>query len=792
MAMTNPNIPTLQDRDFEKTSDSILSINDLEKKILLIGALFEISFKKTEKQIEILSNETENYVDHATYQEVFDYLCGMNIDVSKAKAQFSNSLKYFHGISNVDESAILNFNTDDLSLVTDKELEYQLKLESSFQQAKERLDRIIIESKWRFKDNASHPKIANILECIRPSNLGVILQGVLKTTAPKIARISYRFMGYHLFSNLLEIYDLIERPLKMVALDVRKNNKELASTLDHIPTLGEDKHTSQNDNNSDSVDSNARGVTNVDVTGLIKNWDVPASLNNNQSFSGFSDITLDDITPDTEIRTLSSEEIAKLLSSLTEKNRLDTNTVLDVSDVRHALKESLSKMSHDGILSVIDKVSENILNLVSHLFENVNVDSQLIPAVAYQVSRLQSPVMQIALTDTKLFQSNGHPVRKLLNNLGGLGVRITSEDEEGFIKLNSIVDGLLGDFEGESQTFEQYSIDTEDYLNHSVYSIKNSEDGLDFATLPEGNRFPSIIEFLDAQQNLLSKELSFHKLIRHIWSAILAKEIKTNGSYSESWIKATKIYSAVLWSTQADASEEGKRSVLRKIPKIVGNIRDIFSHYGLKESLRNELLEQMLKIHIKIVKGTSGVDIEDDTDNNYEIFQCLNGSVFDEVDNNKIDDGLIVDLVHIEEKDCSSNVFLRFDAISHFDDKEEIGKGQQIDPDADGPTEELCRELSSDETSLRETFEEITSLPLETIFEFSENGIKKRFRLTGKSVRMGTFTFQSFENRKIFEMTKAQLAVAILRETCRRIEHKSLFDNALESVATEIQTQNKM
>ncbi|MBV1919665.1 MAG: hypothetical protein KUG73_03215 [Pseudomonadales bacterium] len=168
-------------------------------------------------------------------------------------------------------------------------------------------------------------------------------ESVLETIVQKMWSDSCRFICAHFFNSLSQHYDSMTPLLKESVARI-KESSVLSS------------------NNADEV------ATSVDVTGLLKNWDVPLSLGNKISeFDVFTDF--DQMTPDTQIHTASIDDITRLLQLLSNKRLLDSDELLDVCDVRSALKESLGNLSEEGYLTVIDSVSESILNLVNHLFD---------------------------------------------------------------------------------------------------------------------------------------------------------------------------------------------------------------------------------------------------------------------------------------------------------------------------------------------------------------------------------------------------------------------------------------
>ncbi len=778
-----------------------MSDNNLQILISEIPTLFSNSFRQQAGVISEIAEKTENYVDQNAYksviQEIKDH---QHTILQHFSTSFSKALTQSEKLSSLKMEQALNFHTDNLSLVTDGELEYQLKLEGSFSISQHNFEHCLLASGWKTLPADNNDEVTEgVLNCIRPGFLALLLQNSLDEffEDKQVARITYRFIGAYFFGLLTPFYDEFIAPLEQTvdALIAKKKAEEAA--LNHIPTPTVEEIPA---GQPTSAHPNANMGSNVDVSGLIKNWDVPANLTNSSSdFSGFSDIDFSQLSPDTQVQTASTGDIAKLLRTLSEQARIDSDN--EVMDVRGVLKESLKSLTGEGILTVIDKVSENILNLVSHLFEDLNHNGGLIDEVFCQVSRIQASVMQVALTDSKMFQSADHPVRQYINTLGKLGVRVSDSAEEGYYELRDSVSSLLQEFSGDISIFEEHSNQLQKYIEDSIYSIKWSDGSYDNAEYSKAIKNSAIQEFLESQQTLLNNELNFHKLLKMVWGAILAKILVRKGEGSEEWNTATEIYSSTLWSTQVNADDVGKREILRRLPKIIQGTRGLFDHYGLNTEIRDALQEQMIQMHLQIIRGIDGKDVEEDCNDSLDVFLCLKGRILEETASEHSAEFDAVELdTPAEVIDPAAGLFSRFDSISAFDiDSDD----EDVDWDSVNSSDSSLKSDIKDNNSLSSMeeldviFKQLNRLPLDTIFEITskdpengeseEGGDSKRYRLNDKSIVLGKYSFKCVETSEPLEMDKATLALHILRGEAKRIEEGNIFDSALESVVSQMQ-----
>jgi len=630
------------------------------KQIEQIPELFLNSYVAESASIYTLAETIENYQEHSTYQEVIDCLATAKDSViTRFSRRFTTSLsEMVVGASEaVDVNSAVRFHSNELSLVTDNELISQLNLEKYFAVSQESHEKMLLGSGWRYCSGQVAGGPAEIaLDCIRPGFLALMMQDALDTSIDnkQVVRIAYRFISANFFNGLDQYYSLM---LPLLTDAVACLRKQLVALNDAtVENIVDRKAIDSNagGRNYDDDNNKAEVCTNVDITGLLKNWEVPASLSSDMAgFDGFTDF--EEMTPDTQIHTASIEEITQLLQALSCKHLVDKGEVMDLSDVRSALKESLSNLSDDGYLTIIDDVSENILNLVSHLFENVCDTNDYCDEVITQISRVQSTVMQVALVDSKVFQSSDHPVRKYLNALSYLGLRITSQEEEGYCTMQHSINTLLFDFQGDVALFSELTEELEQYIDSSMYSSKWKSDEYAQETNIENPKYIVVHELLGSHKELLKNELTFHKLVFIVWKAILSKIVLRHGSQSNQWDHATKIYGKILWSTQVDADDEGKREILRNLPDILQGMGQIFTLYGLSQGIADTIREQMIEIHLGIIRGTNGKDITEDTALALTLFNCLKGQVLQEADSD-----------HEAEYDALENVVFQFDDMAKF------------------------------------------------------------------------------------------------------------------------------
>lgn len=813
-------------QDLNSKKATPLPIRDLGEMLSVkkdeISTLFSKALKSVLREMQHLSSNADHYLDRNTYAQAS---ADLQSKASAITSFFEGHLHSHEGETNgllqsqsPDLNKILNYNVDDLCIVTESELSYQLKLEGSFSSSNSAFEKALIYGGWKSNFELMELEVATELEIVSPGYIANLMQETMDyaINSKQTARIAYRFMGAILFEDLSLIYEDLTSALREVSYVYAKPDGTAATDKPGAEHTGQGGHQEYNQGPTAAKDQASEAVetqgTKVDVTGLINNWEIPGGFFEEDSISN---IDLDQLTPDTQIQTLDKEGVSKLLEQLSLRSQQGNNSNGKPSAIRSALKDALSSLSGEGMLTVIDRVSENIVNLVSHLFENIINDDDLISDVSYQISRVQLPIMRLALSDTSLFQSPNHSARQYINLLGELGIKISSEEEEGYETLKNSIEELLREFEKDPYIYERLTSSLEEYIENSDYNVEqiNQTSQLeDDEYLPE-NQCPHALEFLNSQNELLTNELVYHRFLKIVWGALLSRISNEQGIASDAWREAAEMYGTILWSTQADCNQKGKRHVLRHLPKIVNGMQNLFKTYGISDKIKTALLDQMLQIHLLIIRGTDGTKIIEDTSANIDLFQSLSGKIIDPTDDSQAP--LVANSGDSSASrknngmnDCNDlSIAYQFclKATKDIDFGEEVdisALANQLSEEDLPPVEEpnelkvtessvpiLNTKVESRENVVKKTFDLVNSFKVGSLFEYDLGERKARYQLTAVSTVFGQFTFVDFQSKRLIK-PKPELVMDIIKGKVKRINSQKLFDDTLENVVTQIQSHS--
>jgi hypothetical protein len=139
-----------------------------------------------------------------------------------------------------------------------------------------------------------------------------------------------------------------------------------------------------------------------------------------------------------------------------------------VAALRERVRRKLRLTGASATQRVLDARDEDALDLVFLLFESILAANDLPDVFKALISRLQIPVLKVALADPRFFDDARHPARSLLNHLAEAAVGWSpqvDEDAAGLYRLIAgIVEQIVQDFDRDIALFRRLDARLVTYL----------------------------------------------------------------------------------------------------------------------------------------------------------------------------------------------------------------------------------------------------------------------------------------------------------------------------------------
>lgn len=443
----------------------------------------------------------------------------------------------------------------------------------------------------------------------------------------------------------------------------------------------------------------------------------------------------------TDARPISSQDLLRLLSHL--QQYVPKVEESDDFDLRAQLEQLISRVSaRSGKFRVVGTMDEDVINLISMLFEFILDDRNLPSSLRALIGRLQIPMLKVAVIDKSFFSRGSHPARRLLNEIAsaalGWGGRDDTQRDSLYARIDQIVQRLLHDFVDDPAIFTELLVDflafTSDERRRSELLEQRTRDAEQGRALAELAR-QRVQQALN--DRLLGKTLPqvVVRLLQEAWSKVLLLTCLKHGDQSSEWASGLQAMDDLIWSVEPHDEPEARQRLLELVPGLLKSLRDGLSSAAFDPFATSEFFSQLEVLHVQAfshVARTPKGDAEGDQP------QSANGPTM---------------MAVVEE------IVL-------------VGPGEQIQ-------NEPSTQLPADDEGLLQ----VEKLRLGSWVEIQEDESHKlRCKLAAIVEPSGRYVFVNRTGMKVLEKTRMGLAVEFRRGTIRVLDDALLFDRALESV----------
>ncbi len=285
--------------------------------------------------------------------------------------------------------------------------------------------------------------------------------------------------------------------------------------------------------------------------------------------------------------TPSALDTSALLSLLTElQKRPHVNTATSknakVIDIRSALQSELSHRNRDAAQpTAFSQIDEDLINLVSMLFEFILDDYNLAPPIQVLISRLQIPILKVVIKDKSFFSSNKHPARQLLNALAkagiGWGESADHSRDKLYVKIHEIVHQVLDEFDGDISLFARLNDDLAQFMLREERKAKIVEQRTKEAekgrirSRQAQKRVETIIshKILNARYPIPQV---ISEMLKNGWSRVMFLAFLKD-EQEHQWNTSVKIVDDLIWCLQPLIDTKDRQRWVAIVPKLLKDLK---------------------------------------------------------------------------------------------------------------------------------------------------------------------------------------------------------------------------
>ncbi|MBA1276801.1 MULTISPECIES: DUF1631 domain-containing protein [Pseudomonadaceae] len=453
---------------------------------------------------------------------------------------------------------------------------------------------------------------------------------------------------------------------------------------------------------------------------------------------------------------ISSNDLMRLLSHLQSR----APQQIDEYDLQGQLEQLLHRVSaKSGKSRVVGEVDEDVINLVSMLFEFILDDRTLPDSLKALIGRLQIPVLKVAVLDKTFFSRGSHPARRLLNEIASAAMGWVDQDEAQrdslYQKIEQIVARLLNDFVDDPAIFSELLADflafTGDERRRSELLEQRTRDAEEGRAKAEMAR-QEVEHALN--ERLLGRTLPevVVRLLQEAWSKVLLLTCLKNGTQSEQWRDALATMDDLIWSVTPHEDPASRERLLELVPSLLKNLREGLVSAAFDPFSTSDFFTQLEALHVQTLQ-----QLNQPTSNNAPL---AHGEIITEPK---------LELPPRDEHPAEAPTPAMVEV------------SEEIVLLAPGESREKEPEINLADND--EALIQVDNLRVGSWVEFQEDEDHKlRCKLAAVIKPTGKYIFVNRTGMKVLEKTRMGLATEFRRGAIRLLNDALLFDRALESV----------
>ena len=456
---------------------------------------------------------------------------------------------------------------------------------------------------------------------------------------------------------------------------------------------------------------------------------------------------------------ISSGDLMRLLSHM----QMRAPQQAEDFDLQSQLEQLLHKVSaKSGKSRVVGEVDEDVINLVSMLFEFILDDRTLPDSLKALIGRLQIPLLKVAVLDKTFFSRGSHPARRLLNEIATAAMGWSDQDEAQrdsvYQKIEQVVARLLNDFVDDPAIFSELLADflafTGDERRRSELLEQRTRDAEEGRAKAELAR-QEVEQVLN--ERLLGKTLPevVVRLLQEAWSKVLLLTCLKHGTQSEQWHGALGTMDDLIWSVAPHDDPESRERLLELVPSLLKSLREGLSSAAFDPFSTGEFFTQLEALHVQTLQQFSQPDAQPAP---AAVPPASTSSTTESVELPP----------HAPQPSEAATPAM-------------VEVVEQITLLAPGESRDQEPEINLADND--EALTQVDNLRVGSWVEFQEDEEHKlRCKLAAIIKPTGKYIFVNRTGMKVLEKTRMGLAIEFRRGAIRLLNDALLFDRALESV----------
>lgn len=282
---------------------------------------------------------------------------------------------------------------------------------------------------------------------------------------------------------------------------------------------------------------------------------------------------------------LANAELVQLLTAIQHSLAPPPPADTSLADSLRNIISSLLADTRTRQDRALHQPEEDVINLVAMFFDFVLDDRNLPMPVQALISRLQIPVLKVALKDKTFFNNSSHPARSLINRIAEASIgwddSTQPEKDRLFEKVSKVVQHINDHYEEDDAVFDNQLKDLLAFIENaehksSLIERRTGQAAEGQAKTRNAKAAAQKIMFEKLEPLTLPEPIS--ELLTGPWLNLLVMTHLKEGEESAAWIETVQLIDDLAWASQQHADAKSQQRFEKIKPNLLERIAE-----GLKK-----------------------------------------------------------------------------------------------------------------------------------------------------------------------------------------------------------------
>jgi len=306
------------------------------------------------------------------------------------------------------------------------------------------------------------------------------------------------------------------------------------------------------------------------------------------------------------------ESLAELVREIQEDHPEEVREVEQARALQQQWKQDLverlrEKMSGQQLR--LHNLDQQIIDIVTLLFDFVLEDSLIPDSMKVLLVRLQMPILQVAIRDKTFLTNSHHPARMLVNNLSRAAVRWADvgdgPEDSVYTLIRKTVETILVSDHKDPELYIEVNREFVESLAQEERGARVAEERISQVARGKEQLAMARKRVADILEGLVNDALPpvVCQILEDAWRDVLTLILLREGEESDAWRDALEVARRLANSVWGSDIEQQRERFVREVPELLGDLRRGFASISYDPRKAAHLLERLQACHEAASQG---------------------------------------------------------------------------------------------------------------------------------------------------------------------------------------------